>query len=104
MIAEKWDISREEMEAFALESHRRAVAAIDEGRFDREVVPVPAGRGYAGLERDEAPRRDTSLERMAGLSPLLPDGRITAAASSQISDAASAVLVASERAVAEHGL
>jgi acetyl-CoA C-acetyltransferase len=98
LIATRWDITREEMERFALRSHQRAAAAIDGGRFAREVVPV------AGLDQDEGPRRDTSLERMAKLKPLREDGRITAALASQISDGASAVLVASARAVAEHHL
>ncbi|MDQ0728190.1 acetyl-CoA C-acetyltransferase [Microbacterium sp. W4I20] len=98
LIAEKWGISREQMEQFALESHRRAAVAQDEGRFAGEIAPL------AGLDHDEGVRRDTSLERMAGLQPLRPGGRITAAVSSQISDASSAVLVASERAVREHGL
>lgn len=98
MIAEKWDVSRADMEAFALESHRRALDAIAEGRFEREIAPL----GEAVV--DECPRADTSLERMAALQPLLPDGRITAGVSSQISDGASAMLLASERAVSEHGL
>ena len=98
MIAEKWDVSREQMEAFALESHRRAIAAIDEGRFVREIEPV------GELAVDEGPRRDTSLEKMAGLRTLQDGGRLTAAVASQISDAASAVLVASEAAVRTHGL
>ena len=98
MIAEKWSISREDMEAFALESHRRAVTAIDEGRFEREVLP------YNGVTTDEGPRRDTSLERMASLPPLTEGGRVTAAVSSQISDAAAALLVVSERGLREHGL
>ncbi|MFE7198399.1 acetyl-CoA C-acetyltransferase [Microbacterium oxydans] len=98
LIAEKWDISREEMERFALESHRRAALAQDEGRFTSEIAPLN------GLDHDEGVRRDTTLERMAGLAPLREGGRITAAVSSQISDASSAVLVASERAVREHGL
>jgi acetyl-CoA C-acetyltransferase len=98
MIAEKWDISREDMEAYAYESHRRAVTAIDEGRFVREIEPL------GDVAVDEGPRRDTSLEKMAGLKPLEEGGRITAAVASQISDAASAMLVASERAVTEHGL
>jgi acetyl-CoA C-acetyltransferase len=98
MIAERWDITREDMEAFAYESHQRAVRAIDEGRFDREVEP------FGELAVDEGPRRDTTPERMAGLKPLAEGGRITAAVASQISDAASAMLVASERAVQEHGL
>ncbi len=98
MIAEKWDISREEMEAFALASHQRAATAIDEGRFDAEVVPV------AGVGHDEGPRRETSLEKMASLAPLVEGGRLTAAVASQISDGAAALLIASERAVEEHGL
>ena len=98
MIAEKWDCSREDMERFALESHRRAIRAIDEGRFDSQVVP------YGDVRTDEGPRRDTSLEKMATLKPLREGGRLTAAVSSQISDAAAAMLIASERAVKEHGL
>jgi acetyl-CoA C-acetyltransferase len=98
MIAEKWGCSREDMERFALESHQRAVRAMDEGRFEREIVAVE------GITADEGPRRDTSLEKMAKLQPLSPGGRLTAAVSSQISDASAALLVASERAVKEHGL
>ena len=98
MIAEKWDISREEMEAFAFESHERAIRAIDEGRFDPEVSPL------AGVEVDEGPRRGGSLEKMAQLAPLVEGGRITAALASQVSDGAAALLVASEQAVADHGL
>lgn len=98
LIAEQWAITRRDMEELSLESHRRAVEAIDAGRFAAEISPVN------GVENDEGPRRDTTLERMASLSPLRPDGRITAAVSSQISDGASAVLVASERAVQEYGL
>ncbi len=97
-IAEKWDVSRLDMEKFALESHRRAVAAIDEGRFQREIVAV------GDVSVDECPRRDTSLEKMASLPPLTEGGRLTAAVSSQISDAASAVLIASEDAVKKYGL
>jgi acetyl-CoA C-acetyltransferase len=98
MIAEKWNCSRQDMERFALESHRRAVRAIDEGRFKREIVP------FGNVADDEGPRRNTSLEKMAALQPLQEGGRLTAAVSSQISDAASAMLIASERAVKEHGL
>ena len=98
MIAEHWDVSREDMERFAYESHRRAIAAIDEGRFAKEIAPL------AGIDVDQGPRRDTSLEKMAGLATLVEGGRITAAVASQISDASSAVLVASERALTEHGL
>jgi acetyl-CoA C-acetyltransferase len=98
MIAEKWNISRLDMEKFALESHRRAVKASQEGRFSKEIV------AYESLSADEGPRANTSLEKMASLEPLKPGGRLTAAVSSQISDGASAVLVASEKAVKEHGL
>ncbi|MFF7255679.1 acetyl-CoA C-acetyltransferase [Streptomyces microflavus] len=98
LIAEKWGISRRDMEEFALTSHRRAVRAIDEGRFTRETV------AYGDVTADEGPRRDTTLEKMAALSPVLPGSTITAACSSQVSDGAAALLIASERAVAEHGL
>ncbi|MBV15836.1 MAG: acetyl-CoA C-acyltransferase [Euryarchaeota archaeon] len=98
LIAEKWDISREEMEVFAQASHQRAVTAIEEGRFDAEVAPL------AGVEHDEGPRHGTSLEKMASLAPLVEGGRLTAAVASQISDGAAALLIASERAVDEHGL
>ncbi len=98
MIAERWDISRDDMEAFAYESHQRALRAIDEGRFEREIAPL------GEVSVDEAPRRDTTREKMAGLRTLVEGGRLTAAVSSQISDAASAVLIASQRAVEEHGL
>jgi acetyl-CoA C-acetyltransferase len=98
MIAHKWEISRGEMEAFALESHRRAIRAIDEGRFSREIV------AYGEFKVDEGPRRETSLEQMASLQTLAPGGKITAALSSQISDAAAALLIASEGAVKRHGL
>ncbi|WP_166868162.1 acetyl-CoA C-acetyltransferase [Salinibacterium sp. ZJ70] len=98
MIADRWSLTREQMEQFAFESHQRAIAAADEGRFAREIAPI------AGLGHDEGPRRDTSLERMAGLDPLAEGGSITAAVASQLSDASSAVLVASERAVQEHSL
>ena len=98
LIADKWSISREDMERFALESHRRAVRAIDEGRFEGEIAPL------GDVKRDEGPRRDTSLEKMAKLQPVVPGGRITAAVSSQISDGASCMLIASERALKDHGL
>jgi acetyl-CoA C-acetyltransferase len=98
MIAEKWAISREQMEEYALESHRRALAAIHAGHFDREIVP------FGEMTTDEGPRSDTSLAKMAELKTLREGGRITAAVASQISDAASAVLVASEGAVARYGL
>ncbi|MFJ4683401.1 acetyl-CoA C-acetyltransferase [Streptomyces sp. NPDC088789] len=97
-IAAKWGISREDQEGFALRSHRRALRAQDEGRFDRETVP------YGDLTADEGPRRDTSLEKMAALKPVIDGGTITAACSSQVSDGAAALLLASERAVRDHGL
>jgi acetyl-CoA C-acetyltransferase len=102
MIAEKWDISREDMEEFALASHERARTAIAEGRFDREVVAMALPDGQS-VTTDQCPR-ETSLEKMAALEPLAPGGRITAAVASQICDASSALLVASEQAVTDHGL
>jgi acetyl-CoA C-acetyltransferase len=98
MIAAKWAIGRPEMEEFALSSHCRAVAAAAAGWFGAEIVP------YGAAAADECPRPDTTLEKMAALAPLREDGLITAALSSQIADGAAALLVASERAVAEHGL
>ncbi|MCM3850038.1 acetyl-CoA C-acetyltransferase [Pseudonocardia sp. DR1-2] len=98
MIAEKWNLSREDMEVFALESHRRALTAIDEGRFDREIVP------FGEVVRDEGPRADTSLEKLAALKPLTEGGRLTAGVSSQVSDGTAALLIASEAAVRDHGL
>jgi acetyl-CoA C-acetyltransferase len=98
MIARDWDISREDMERFAYESHRRALRAIDGGLFEKEIAP------YEGVTTDEGPRRDTSPEKMAGLKTLVDGGRLTAAVSSQISDGAAALLIASEQAVRDHGL
>lgn len=98
MIADKWDISRVDMEVFALESHRRAIAAIDSGRFEREIAPI------VGIVADEGPRRETSLEKMAALPPLSEGSKLTAAVASQISDASSAMLIASEAALKLHGL
>ena len=98
LICEQWGFKRSQLEEFALESHRRAVRAIDEGRFESQIVPLD------GFSQDEGPRRDTSLEKMAGLAPLRPDWEITAAVSSQISDGAAALLIASEAALKRHGL
>ena len=98
LICEKWHLSRDELEALALESHRRAAEAIDEGRFDAQVVPV------AGVDRDEGVRRESTADQLAGLRPLREGGVITAAVASQISVGSSALLLASERAIAEHGL
>jgi len=101
LIAEKWDISREEMEQFALTSHQRAQAAIRAGHFENEIIPVDLDGVPFAI--DEGPR-ETSLEKMAGLKTLVEGGRITAAMASQISDGASAVLLASEKAVQTHNL
>jgi acetyl-CoA C-acetyltransferase len=98
LIADKWGITREHMEVFALESHRRAIQAIDEGRFTREIA------AYGDVRVDEGPRRGSTLEKMQALKPVVEDGRITAAVSSQISDGTAAILVVSERALKEHNL
>jgi acetyl-CoA C-acetyltransferase len=97
MIAEKWNLSREDMEAFAVTSHERALRARAEGRFDREIVAV------AGVTQDEGPR-EPNLEKIRSLKPVREGGFVTAAVSSQISDGAAALLVASEAAVRRHGL
>jgi acetyl-CoA acetyltransferase family protein len=107
VIAEEWGLSREQLDAYSLESHRRAVAAIDEGRFENEIVPVEVTNPHVGtlIGVDETPRRDTSAEALAALKPaFLPDGKVTAGNSSQICDGAAAVLVASERACSRLGL
>jgi acetyl-CoA C-acetyltransferase len=98
LIAEKWGFSRQQLEVYSLASHERALRAQDEGRFDNEIL------AYGDVSADEGPRRGSSLERMASLPTLREGGVITAAVASQISDGAAALLVASERAVAEHGL
>jgi acetyl-CoA C-acetyltransferase len=97
LIADKWKITREEMERFSLESHVRARRAIAEGRFKKEIVPIN------GLEHDET-TRETSLEQMQKLEPLAPGGTITAGVSSQTGDAASAMLIVSERALKKYNL
>jgi acetyl-CoA acyltransferase len=101
VIAEEWGFSRDELDAFSLESHRRAIAATDEGRFANEIVPVEVSNPHTGVlvDVDETPRRDTSAKALAALKPaFLPDGKVTAGNSSQICDGAAAVLVASEQA------
>jgi acetyl-CoA acyltransferase len=113
-IAAKWDISRDELDRYAYESHMRAARAIDEGRFEKEIIPidldVPAPDSGSTLVRtrfavDEAVRRETTVEKMASLQPaFVPDGKVTAGNSSQIVDGAAAVLVASERKASELGL
>ena len=131
VLAEEWNLSREELDAYSLESHRRATRATDEGRFENELIPVelpsaadpssvglgPAPDGTPGAATavaveaakvfavDEAPRRDTSAEKLAALQPaFLPDGKVTAGNSSQIVDGAAAVLAASESAAERLGL
>jgi acetyl-CoA acyltransferase len=99
VIADEWGFSREDLDAYSLESHRRAVAAIDEGRFEREIVPIEVSNPHLGtlFAVDETPRRDTSLEKIAALPAAFKDGgKITAGNSSQICDGAAAMLVTSE--------
>jgi acetyl-CoA C-acetyltransferase len=97
LVCEKWGLKRSQLEEFSLESHARALRAIDEGRFDREITAID------GVTTDEGPRRDTSLEKMAELKPLREGWELTAATASQISDGSAAVLIASEDAVRRHG-
>ena len=116
IIAKKWDISREDMDAFAVESHRRAAAARDEGRFDNEIIPVLERRFDRETSQiietgemvtsDEGIRSDSSMESLAKLKPAFDpeNGRVTAANSSQITDGASAVLIMSEEKAKELGL
>jgi acetyl-CoA acyltransferase len=107
LIAEKWGLTREELDAYSYESHRRALAAIEEGRFEKEVVPIEVTNPHVGVVFgvDETPRADTSPEALAALKPsFLPDGKVTAGNSSQICDGAAAVLVASEAACSRLGL
>jgi acetyl-CoA acyltransferase len=107
VLAEEWNLSREDLDAFSLESHRRAIAATEEGRFEHEIVPIDLTNPHTGVVFgvDETPRQDTSLEALAALKPAFrPDGKVTAGNSSQTSDGAAAVLIASERAAERLGL
>ena len=97
MMADKWKLSREEMEDFAIESHNRALRARAEGRFEAEISPLN------GLTFDEGPR-EPNVEKIRSLKTLTPDGNLTAAVASQLSDGSAAILVAGEQAVREHGL
>jgi acetyl-CoA C-acetyltransferase len=97
MIAEKWGISREELDAFSYASHMRAQAATEAGWFKNEIAPL------AGLDHDETIRPGTTIEGLAALNPVREGGRVTAGNASQNSDCAAALLIASERAVKEHG-
>jgi acetyl-CoA acyltransferase len=106
VLAKEWDLSREQLDAFSLESHRRAIAAIDGGAFEAEIVPVEVSNPHVGVVFgvDETPRRDTSAAVLGGLKPaFLPDGVVTAGNSSQICDGAAAVLITSERAATRLG-
>ncbi|MFI6506535.1 acetyl-CoA C-acetyltransferase [Streptosporangium sp. NPDC050855] len=98
LMCEKWNLKRDELERYAYESHQRAAKAIANGHFKDQIAPIN------GVEDDEGPRPDTTLEKMASLKTLREDGRITAATSSQISDGSGALLIASEQAVRDHGL
>ena len=106
MIAKKWDFNREALDRFSLESHRRATAASNANAFAREIIPVtvtlPDGKQVVH-DRDEGVRADTSLEALGKLEPLRPGGVITAGNASQVCDGSSAVLIASARAVKQHG-
>ncbi|GAA2995200.1 acetyl-CoA C-acetyltransferase [Streptosporangium longisporum] len=98
LMCEKWNLKRDELERYAYESHQRAAKAIANGYFKDQIAPIN------GVEDDEGPRPDTTLEKMASLKTLREDGQITAATSSQISDGSGALLIASEQAVRDHGL
>jgi acetyl-CoA acyltransferase len=99
LMAERWGLSRPQLDEYALASHAKAAKAQDTGAFDEEIVPV------AGLTRDEGIRRDTTLEKLAGLkTPFKPDGVVTAGTASQISDGAAALAVTTSRWAAAHGL
>ncbi len=107
LVAERWELGREELDEFALSSHRRAAAATDAGRFGDEILPVRAARnGEEWLAAaDEGIRPGTTLDALAALQPVFrEDGRLTAGNSSQISDGAAALLIASEAAAARLGL
>jgi len=107
VIAEEWGLTREALDTYSLESHRRAVAAADDGRFENEIVPIEVGAGGAVVlfGVDETPRRDTSLDKLAALQPAFKaDGVITAGNSSSIVDGAAAMLIASAEAVERHAL
>ena len=106
IVADKWEISREELDAFALQSHLRAARATDEGRFAREIVPLRVGteNGDGMMSMDEGIRRESSLEALAKLRAVFrEDGKLTAGNSSQLTDGAAALLIMSERKASEMG-
>jgi acetyl-CoA acyltransferase len=107
VLADEWGLSREALDEYSLRSHTRALAAIDEGRFENEVIPIEVTNPHVGVvfAVDETPRTDTSLAALAELKPaFIPEGKVTAGNSSQICDGAAAVLIASERKAGELGL
>ena len=105
LLADEWHLSREELDAYSLESHRRAISASDGGKFDREIIAIELPDTTLPFAVDEAPRRETSAEALAALPPAFrADGVVTAGSSSQIVDGSAAVLIASEAAVARLGL
>ncbi len=107
VIAEEWGLSRQALDEYSYRSHMRAVRAIDEGRFEREIVPVEVNNPHTGIlfAVDETPRRETTLEKMATLPPAFKeDGVVTAANSSAIVDGSAAMLIASEERASELGL
>jgi acetyl-CoA acyltransferase len=108
MIAEKWGMTREELDGYAVDSHARAARATEEGRFENEILPIEVKNDDGTIEivsRDEGIRPTTTLEVLAGLKPAFkPDGVVTAGNSSQITDGAAAVLIMSEEKAAELGL
>jgi acetyl-CoA acyltransferase len=107
VIAEEWGLSRDALDEYSYRSHMRAVRAIDEGRFEREIVPVEVSNPHAGVlfAVDETPRRDTTPEKMATLPPAFKeDGVVTAGNSSQIVDGSAAMLIASEERASALGL
>jgi acetyl-CoA acyltransferase len=107
MIADKWNLSREDMDAFSVESHKRAARATEEGRFEKEIIPVTVEteEGKEEFARDQGIRPDSSMESLANLKPAFkPDGKVTAGNSSQITDGAAALLIMSEEKANQLGL
>ena len=107
VVAERWKVSREEQDAWAVESHRRAIAAIDAGEFKREIVavPIPGKKGETLVDTDESPRRETSIEALRALKPAFKkDGTVTAGNAPGVNDGAAAVVVASAAAAKRLGL
>jgi len=109
-VAERWSVARDDQDASALGSHRKAVAAADAGRLSDEIEPIeapadPRGAAAVLVESDEGPRRETSMEKLAGLKPVFKEGgTVTAGNSSPMSDGAAALLLATEKGLADHGL